>query len=163
MRGFTVDLAASIATGIVPMAHGSDNGGSIRIPTSACGVVGLKPSRGRVSLAPDMGDVWPGMLQEFVLTKTIRDTALMLDLLSAPVPGDPFIITQPARPYTQEVNAPTGRLRIAWTAASWRLVPVDSEVVDCVEQVVSDLESAGHELVETVRYLIMEFTCISPV
>jgi amidase len=113
-----------------------------------------------------MGDVWPGMLQEFVLTKTIRDTALMLDLLSAPVPGDPFIITQPTRPYTQEVNAPTGRLRIAWTAASWQpSAAVDSEVVDCVEQVVSELESAGHELVEDSPVFDYEeylhFTCIA--
>jgi amidase len=158
--------AASIAAGIVPMAHGSDNGGSIRIPASACGVVGLKPSRARVSLAPDMGDVWPGMLQEFVLTKTIRDTALMLDLVSAPVPGDPFIITQPSRPYTQEVNAPTGRQRIAWTADSWQPgTTVDPEIVRCVEKVVSELESAGHELVEASPVFDYEeylrFTCIA--
>ena len=75
---------ASIAAGIVPMAHGSDNGGSIRIPASACGLVGLKPSRGRVTLGPDIGEMWPGMLQEFVLSRTVRDTALMLDMVSAP-------------------------------------------------------------------------------
>jgi amidase len=140
---------ASIAAGVVPMAHGSDNGGSIRIPASACGLVGLKPSRGRVTLGPDIGEMWPGMLQEFVLSRTARDTALMLDIVSAPAPGDPFIITQPSRPYTREVNAPTGRLRIAWTTDSWQPgASVDSEVVHCVESVVSECEKMGNELVE---------------
>jgi amidase len=139
--------AASVAAGIAPMAHGSDNGGSIRIPASACGLVGLKPSRGRVTLGPDMGD--PGMLQEFVLSRTVRDTALMLDAVSKPVLGDPFIIIQPVRPYAQEVNASKEKLRIAWTTDSWQpRGSVDSEVVSCVEQVVSECERAGHELVE---------------
>jgi amidase len=140
---------ASIAAGVVPMAHGSDNGGSIRIPASACGLVGLKPSRGRVTLGPDIGEMWPGMLQEFVLSRTVRDTAFMLDAVSNPAPGDPFIITQPSRPYSEEVNAPTGHLRIAWTTDSWQLgASVDSEVVHCVEQVVSECEKMGHELIE---------------
>jgi len=140
---------ASIAAGIVPMAHGSDNGGSIRIPASACGLVGLKPSRGRVTLGPDIGEMWPGMLQEFVLSKTVRDTAVMLDMVSAPAPGDPFVITQPTRPYAEEINAPIEKLRIAWTTDSWQPgASVDSEVVHCVEQVVSECERMGHELVE---------------
>ncbi len=139
--------AASIAAGIVPMAHGSDNGGSIRIPASACGLVGLKPSRGRVTIGPDVGD--PGMLKEFVLSRTVRDTALMLDAVSRPVLGDPYIIIQPDRPYMQEVNSPVEKLRIAWTTDSWQPgSSVNSEVVDCVEQVVSVCEKAGHELVE---------------
>jgi len=141
--------AASVAAGIAPMAHGSDNGGSIRIPASACGLVGLKPSRGRVSLGPDFGESWLGMLQEFVLSRTVRDTSLMLDAVSKPVLGDPFIIVQPVRPYAQEVNAPTEKLRIAWTADSWQPGgSVNSEVIRCVEQVVSECERAGHELVE---------------
>jgi amidase len=141
--------AASVAAGIVPIAHGSDNGGSIRIPASACGLVGLKPSRGRVTLGPDMGELWPGMLQEFILSRTVRDTALMLDMVSGPAPGDPFIITQPVRPYAQEANTPAERLRIAWTANSWQPSGfVDPEVVRCVEQVVSKCERAGHELIE---------------
>lgn len=141
--------AASVAAGILPIAHGSDNGGSIRIPASACGLVGLKPSRGRVTLGPDIGELWPGMLQEFVMSRTVRDTALMLDMVSEPAPGDPFIITQPVRPYAQEVNAPAEHLRIAWTTDSWQPGGfVDSEVVRCVEQVVSECERAGHELVE---------------
>jgi amidase len=144
--------AASVAAGIVPIAHGSDNGGSIRIPASACGLVGLKPSRGRVTLGPDMGEIWPGMLQEFVLSRTVRDTALMLDMVSGPAPGDPFIITQPVQPYAQQVNTSSSakHLRIAWTTNSWQPGGfVDPEIVRCVEQVVSECERAGHELVET--------------
>jgi amidase len=141
--------AASVAAGIAPIAHGSDNGGSIRIPASACGLVGLKPSRGRVTLGPDIGEMWLGMLQEFVLSRTVRDTALMLDVVSEPILGDPFIIIQPVRPYAQEVNAPTESLRIAWTTDSWQPGgSVNSEVIRCVEQVVSECERAGHELVE---------------
>jgi len=147
--GSSGGAAASVAAGIAPMAHGSDNGGSIRIPASACGLVGLKPSRGRVTLGPDIGEMWPGMLQEFVLSRTVRDTALMLDAVSEPVLGDPFIIVQPVRPYAQEVNSPTEILRIAWTTDSWQPGgSVNSEVVRCVEQVVSECERAGHELVE---------------
>lgn len=141
--------AASVAAGVAPIAHGSDNGGSIRIPASACGLVGLKPSRGRVTLGPDIGELWPGMLQEFVLSRTVRDTALMLDLVSGPALGDPFIITQPARPYAQEVNAQPQPLRIAWTTDSWQPGgSVDSEVVHCMDEVVSQCGRAGHELVE---------------
>jgi amidase len=89
------------------------------------------------------------MLQEFVLSRTVRDTALMLDAVSKPVLGDPFIIIQPVRPYAQEVNASKEKLRIAWTTDSWQPGgSVDSEVVSCVEQVVSECERAGHELVE---------------
>jgi len=141
--------AASVAAGIAPIAHGSDNGGSIRIPASACGLVGLKPSRGRVTLGPDLGELWPGMLQEFVVSRTVRDTALMLDAVTKPAPGDPFIIPQPVRPFVREMDTPTGKLRIAWTTDSWQPDgSVDPEVVSCMEQVVSECEKAGHILIE---------------
>ena len=140
--------AAAVAAGIVPMAHGSDNGGSIRIPASACGLVGLMPSRGRVTLGPDMSESWPGMLQEFLVSRTVRDSAAMLDAVSAPAPGDPFVIPQPVRPYASEVGAPVRPLRIAWTADSWQPETVtDPEIVAAVEDVVIVLEKAGHTLV----------------
>jgi len=142
--------AASVSAGIVPVAHGSDNGGSLRIPASACGLVGLKPSRGRVTLGPDIGELWPGMLQEFVLTRTVRDTALMLDVVSQPAPGDPLVIIQPSRSYLQEVNAPIEKpLKIAWATDSWQPGShVDPEVIQSVEQVVGECERAGHKVVE---------------
>jgi len=141
--------AASVAAGVVPVAHGSDNGGSIRIPASACGLVGLKPSRGRVTSGPDMGEIMSGTLQEFVVSRTVRDTAVMLDAVSAPAPGDPFVITQPTRPYRQEVGAPVGKLRVAWTTDPWKPgALVDSEVAHCVEEVVSELDGVGNELAE---------------
>ncbi len=140
--------AAAVAAGIVPMAHGSDNGGSIRIPASACGLVGLMPSRGRVTLGPDMSESWPGMLQEFLVSRTVRDSAAMLDAVSAPAPGDPFVIPQPVRPYAAEVGAPVRPLRIAWTADSWQPeTATDPEIVDTIEGVVGVLEKAGHTLV----------------
>lgn len=141
--------AASVAAGIVPVAHASDNGGSIRIPASACGLVGLKPSRGRVTSGPDFGEIMSGTLQEFVVSRSVRDTAAMLDAVSAPAPGDPFIITQPSIPYLEEVGAPLPKLKVAWTTNPWPPeVSVDSEVVHCVEQVVSEIERTGNEVTE---------------
>jgi amidase len=157
---------ACVAAGIVPVAHGSDNGGSIRIPASACGLVGLKPSRGRVTGGPDFGEMFSGTLQEFVLTRTVRDTATMLDAVSAPASGDPFIITQPSRPYQQEVGAPNDKLRIAWTTDPWQPeASLDSEVVSSMKEVVSELEDADHELVETTPVFdyeeFLRATCIA--
>jgi len=141
--------AACVAAGILPVAHASDGGGSIRIPASACGVVGLKPSRGRVTFGPNRAESWGGLSQEFVVSRSVRDTALMLDAVSQPMLGDPFIVVQPQRPYREEVNAPTGKLRIAWTTNSWRPdVPVDKEVIGCIEEVANESQRMGHEVSE---------------
>jgi len=147
--GSSGGAAASVASGILPVAHASDGGGSIRIPASACGLVGLKPSRGRVTQGPDFGERLAGMVQEFVVSRSVRDSAAMLDAVSQPGDGDPFIILQPARPYAQEVNAPTGKLRIAWTTQSWQPgTIVHPEVIECVNRVATQCEVLGHVVVE---------------
>lgn len=147
--GSSGGAAASVAAGIVPLAHASDGAGSIRIPAAVCGVVGLKPSRGRVSLGPGVNDPLMGMVVEFAVSRTVRDTAALLDAVSKPAPGDPFIIVQPRRPYRQEVGAPTGKLRIAWTRTSWQPgTKVHPEVVAALEKNVAQLEAMGHELTE---------------
>src|SRR5438105_14236562 len=104
--------AAAVAAGLVPIAHANDGGGSIRIPASECGLVGLKPSRGRVSLGPDAGESWAGAVAEHVVTRSVRDTAALLDAVAGPMPGDPYFAPPPARPFAAEVGLRPGRLRI---------------------------------------------------
>ncbi len=117
--------AASVAAGIVPAAHGNDGGGSIRIPASCCGLFGLKPTRARNSLAPDVGDAMSGLVNEHVLTRSVRDSAAILDATRGYVPGDPYVAPQPARPYIEEIKKKPGSLRIAYTAQT-----LDGEDID---------------------------------
>lgn len=104
--------AAAVAAGLVPVAHASDGGGSIRIPSSVCGLVGLKPSRARVSHGPDVGESWAGATTDGVVTRTVRDTGAVLDLISGAMPGDPYVAPPLTRPLADEVGAPVGRLRV---------------------------------------------------
>lgn len=104
--------AAAVASGMVTVAHASDGGGSIRIPAAHCGLVGLKPSRARVSSGPDFGDVMGGLTTELAVTRSVRDTAAMLDAIHGPAPGDPYAVPAPERPFLEEVGAKAGRLRI---------------------------------------------------
>ena len=104
--------AAAVASGMVAAAHASDGGGSIRIPAAHCGLVGLKPSRARVTSAPDFGDVMGGLTTELAVTLSVRDAAAMLDAIHGPAPGDPYAVPAPARPFLEEVGADPGRLRI---------------------------------------------------
>ena len=93
--GSSGGAAAAVAAGVVPMAAGNDGGGSIRIPAACCGLFGLKPSRGRISAGPQRNEVWYGASSEGVLSRSVRDTALALDVLSGPEPGDPFVVAPP--------------------------------------------------------------------
>jgi amidase len=138
--------AAAVTAGILPVAHASDGGGSIRIPAACCGLVGLKPSRGRVTMGPDVDEALFGLAQEFVVSRTVRDTAAMLDAVSKPAPGDPYIIVQPHRPYLEEINAPAGKLQIAFSADTWTGIEVDPEVADKIQEVARLCETMGHRV-----------------
>ncbi len=143
--------AAAVSAGLVPMAHANDGGGSIRNPSSCCGVFGLKPTRARNPLGPDLGDNLSGLIVEHAITRSVRDSAALLDATSGPDIGDPYWAPPPARPFLQEVGTNPGRLRIAFTTkASVSGVNVHPDCVRAVEDAVSLCVSLGHELVEAV-------------
>jgi amidase len=142
--------AAAVAAGMVPAAHANDGGGSIRIPAIACGLVGLKPSRGRTSLGPDLGEGWAGMSIEHAVTCSVRDSAAILDAVAGYAPGDPYVAPAPARPFREEVGAPPGRLRIGLLArAPGRELPVHPECTAAVREAARLLESLGHVVEES--------------
>lgn len=142
--GSSGGAAAAVAAGVVPMAAGNDGGGSIRIPAACCGLVGLKPSRGRVSVGPAQGEVWFGASSEGVLSRSVRDTALALDILNGPEPGDMVALPVPATPFQEQMRAPLCRLRIAWCADSPIGEPVHDEARLAVERAVGLLRDLGH-------------------
>jgi amidase len=138
--------AAAVGAGIVPVASASDGGGSIRIPASCCGVVGLKPSRGRVSWGPQVGEALAGWAVHFVVSRTVRDTAALLDCLGGPEPGDPFVIPQPRRPFAEELGAAPVRLRVGFATQPWSGDEPDEEVSAATETTARLLESLGHDV-----------------
>ncbi|MHA6793183.1 amidase [Pseudonocardia bannensis] len=141
--------AALVAAGALPVASASDGGGSIRIPAGACGLVGLKPTRGRTTVGPDYADPLLGLGIEFVLTRTVRDCAALLDAVHGAEPGDRYLLPAPVRPYAEEVRAGSPRLRVAVsTTPSSGPGSTDQQCVDAVRRVADQLESMGHLVVE---------------
>lgn len=140
--------AASVAARIVPMAHGNDGGGSIRIPASCCGVFGLKPTRARNTLAPDFGDSIGGLVCEHALTISVRDSAALLDVTAGCVPGDPYWAPPIERPFVKEAETNPGRLRIAYTAKPLNDTPVHEDCVNAVKDAALLCEQLGHTVEE---------------
>jgi amidase len=140
--------AAAVASGMVPMAHGNDLGGSIRYPAAACALFGLKPTRARVPLGPLYGDVVGGMAVEHALTRTVRDSALLLDLTAGPAPGDPYPAPPLVRPLADEVGLDPGRLRIALSTRRADGQPTHPEARAAAEAAADLLSGLGHEVTE---------------
>jgi amidase len=140
--------AAAVAARIVPAAHGNDGGGSLRIPASCCGAFALKASRGRVSFGPEHGELLSGLATEGVITRSVRDSAALLDVLSGPCPGDPCTTPAPARPFLSEVGMPPGRLRVAVTRRSLFGRTTHPECAEAVEHAARLLTDLGHDVEE---------------
>jgi amidase len=140
--------AACVAARMVPMAHGGDGGGSIRIPASACALFGFKPTRARNPLGPDKGEGWGGLVQQHVLTRSVRDSAAMLDATHGVDPGAPYAAPPPARPFLEEVGAPPGRLRIAFSTGSQLGRDVHPDCVAAVQDAAKLCQELGHSVVE---------------
>ena len=146
--GSSGGTAAAVASGMMPMAAGGDGGGSIRIPSAYCGLFGLKQSRGRNPAGPHHGRPWQGAVQEHVLTRSVRDSAAMLDVTHGPDIGAPYVIKPPERPYLEEVDTSPGSLKIGFSTASPIGTKVDTECVRTIENTARLLEELGHRVEE---------------
>jgi amidase len=140
--------AAAVACGMVPVAHGNDMGGSIRIPASCCGLVGLKPSRDRTSLAPEFGEYWGPLTHEHVVTRTVRDSAAVLDATAGDVPGDLHMAPPPSRPWVEEIGRDPGRLRIGLVVETPSQSRVDPVCAGAATEAARGLELCGHHVAE---------------
>jgi amidase len=146
--GSSGGAAAALAAGLCPVSHGSDGGGSIRTPASCCGVVGLKPARGRVSCAPGLGEAMVGLSTDGVLARTVLDAAATLDVMAGYETGDPYWAAPPARPFRDEVGADPGTLRVAFTTISPTGSPMTPDCVAAVRATAQQLAGLGHHVEE---------------
>jgi len=146
--GSSGGAASAVASGMVPIAHSSDIGGSTRGPAAWCGTVGLHPSRGRVSYGPQVDEHGFGLAQASVVTRTMRDTATMLEALSVPQTGDPFIIRQPRHPYRHYLQDFSQKLRIGFSTRPLMDAPVDPEVAATAMTAARQLQQLGHHVEE---------------
>ena len=146
--GSSGGAGVAVAAGMSPLAHGSDGGGSVRIPASCCGIFGIKPSRGRISQAPFLGESWAGFSTDGPLSRSVADSAALLDVMSGYETGDPYWAPEPERPFLSEVGVDPGRLKVGLVTASPTGVEVDETVVAAANDAAGLLESLGHEVRE---------------
>lgn len=154
--------AGAVAGGMVPMAHANDGGGSIRIPAANCGLVGLKPSRQRTSEGPLVGDFMSGLTAELCVSRSVRDTAALLEAVHGPAPGDPYVAPPPLRPYTDEVGADPGKLRIALWTETVIEQDADPEVIAAARAGAKALEGLGHEIEEPDMSALQSLDMVEP-
>lgn len=151
--GSSGGAAAAVAAGMLPMAHATDGGGSIRIPASCCGLVGLKPTRARTPYGPDAGEGWSGASIGHAVTRTVRDSAALLDATAGADVGDPYWAPPPARPFLKEVGADPGPLRIALCTTSFNGWPVDAECAAAARSAAKLCAELGHQVEEAAPEL----------
>ncbi|WP_258868934.1 amidase [Alkalilimnicola ehrlichii] len=152
--------AAMVAAGVVPVAGGNDGGGSIRIPAACCGLFGLKPGRGRTPWGPTLSELMHGMVTNHVLTRSVRDSALILDLTHGPEPGSLFHIAPPKRSYLEAARTPPGKLVVGFSTTSPLGTPVASEAIQAVEDAATLLDDLGHEVEEAQPAMEMKQMCM---
>ncbi len=146
--GSSGGTAAAVAAGLVPAGHRNDRGGWIRLPSSVCGLVGLKPSRARTPCEPRLAAFTRPMSVDHALTRSVRDSALLLDIAAGPLPGDAYVAPPPARPFVEEVGADPGRLRIAVSTTRPDGTPSDGVCAEAAVDLAELLAGLGHEIVE---------------
>jgi amidase len=146
--GSSGGAASAVAARILPAAHASDGFGSIRVPASCCGLVGMKPTRGRNSFSPGLGERMGGIVAEHTVSISVRDHAAILDATGGPAPGDPYFAPPPARPFLEEVGVDPGKLRIGFSYGGATGARTDGEHTRVLDETLSVLEGLGHDVVE---------------
>lgn len=151
--------AAAVAAGLLPMAHASDGGGSIRIPAACCGLFGLKPTRGRITAGPDNGEGLAGLASQHAVTWSVRDSAALLDVTAGPLAGDPYFAPAPDGLYLDEAGRDPERLRIGYSTKTFHGVPIDPEIIMATEEAARLCAALGHEVTEALPAFDFDAVC----
>lgn len=158
--GSSGGASAAVAAGILPMANASDGGGSIRIPAACCGLFGMKPTRGRTPLGPASGEGWAGMSAVHAVSRSVRDSAALLDATAGPDLGAPYAAQPPSRPFLEEVSEHPGKLRIAIQREAWNGIEAHPDCLAALDDAIALCRDLGHEVVEAP--FVIDSTVLAP-